>query len=170
MGNLRSFKCAKGLRLDVPVRVGQGKGRLELSEGIRLGWEQAPMSGSGGILLEARAMNAHISIGAGTMLSNNVSLVAMESINIGQNCLIGDMTLIFDCDFHEIDPDRRHSDVGPIEPVIIGDNVWIGSRVIVLRGVTIGNNCVIGAGSVITTSIPENSLAAGVPAKVIRAV
>ncbi len=58
--------------------------------------------------------------------------------------------------------------VGPVEPVTIGNNVWLGSRVTVLRGVTIGTNSVVGAGSVVTRSIPANSIAVGAPAKVVR--
>jgi len=78
------------------------------------------------------------------------------------------LTSIYDCDSHEVDPKFRRRSVGPIEPVIIGDNVWFGSRVQVLRGVSIGDNSVIGAGSVVVQSIPANCVAAGVPAKVIR--
>ncbi|MBP7051983.1 MAG: hypothetical protein KBE65_13295 [Phycisphaerae bacterium] len=77
---------------------------------------------------------------------------------------------IYDCDFHEIDPILRNRGPGPNMPVEIGDNVWLGSRVMVLKGVTIGANSVVGAGSIVTTSLPANCVAAGVPARVIRTV
>jgi maltose O-acetyltransferase len=128
----------------------------------------APRFGSGEILLQPRNPDSIIAIGAETIFSNNVSVVAMESIRIGSKCRIGDFVQIFDCDFHEVDPARRDSGVGRINPVALGNNVWLGSRVIVLRGVSIGDNSVVGAGSVVTHSIPSNSLAVGVPAKVVR--
>jgi maltose O-acetyltransferase len=60
--------------------------------------------------------------------------------------------------------------VGTIKPVSIGNNVWIGSRVMILKGASIGDNSVIAAMSVVTSAIPANCVAAGVPAKVIRKI
>ena len=73
-----------------------------------------------------------------------------------------------DADFHEINPDTRNRSVGLVKPVSVGDNVWIGSRVMILKGASIGDNSIIGAMSLVTSSIPANCVAAGVPAKVIR--
>ena len=64
----------------------------------------------------------------------------------------------------------RHPDLDVIAPIVVGNNVFIGLGSIVLPGVTIGDNVVIGAGSVVNTSIPSNSIAAGVPARVLRSV
>ena len=158
------------VRLHVPVAARWGRGTLQIREGVSLGYAMAPRLGDGAILLQPRGQDAVIDIGSGTTISNNVALVAMGSIRIGAGCLIGDLVTVYDCDFHEIDPLRRNEGVGPIEPVEIGNNVWLGSRVMVLRGVTIGDNSVVGAGSVVTRSIPANSVAAGVPARVIRAL
>jgi maltose O-acetyltransferase len=83
-------------------------------------------------------------------------------------CQIGDQVAIYDCDFHEINPSTRDRSYGPTSPVVIGNNVWLGSRVIVLKGVTIGDNSVVGAMSVVTKSIPANCVAAGIPARIIR--
>jgi len=168
LGMLSNFECGENARVAVPVRVAGGKGSLRIGSDVWFGWAVAPKLGRGTILLQPRSIDAKISVGAFTQLSNNVSIVAMQSVDIGEHCLIGDMTQIFDCDFHEIDPARRGAGVGPVEPVSIGKNVWIGSRVQILRGVQVGDNSVIGAGSVVTRSIPKNSVAAGVPAKVIR--
>ncbi len=63
---------------------------------------------------------------------------------------------------------QKYNEKNIASPVKIGNNVWIGSHVIILPGVTIGNNCVIGAGSVVNKSIPDNSTAVGVPAKVVK--
>lgn len=159
------------VRIDAPVRIGGGKGTLRIGNDVWLGWDAAQKLGKGTILLQPRSAGAVIDVGAHTQMSNNVTIVAMGKISIGEHCLIGDMTSIIDCDFHEIEPDIRGSGgVGPIEPVSIGDNVWVGSRVMILRGVVIGNNSVIGAGSIVTKSIPPNSLAVGIPARVIREI
>ena len=133
-----------------------------------LGYLPAPRFGNGQITLEPRDANAVIVIGSECHFSNNVQIVSMSSIRIGRYCRIGDASQIFDCDFHQLDPAHRHVGTGLIESVTIGDNVWLGSRVMILRGVNIGDNSVIGAGSVVTHSIPANSVAVGVPAKVIR--
>jgi acetyltransferase-like isoleucine patch superfamily enzyme len=155
------------VKADVPVRI-DGNGTVIFGEGVHLGYHEAPRMGSGEILVQARRRTAKIVIGSGTATSNNVSIIAMESIEIGTDCRIGDMTSIIDCDFHEVSPLTRDEGSGAVAPVRLGDHVWIGSRVIILKGVTIGNNSVIGAGSVVTRSIPADSLAAGVPARVIR--
>lgn len=78
--------------------------------------------------------------------------------------------VVIDSDFHEIDPDLRKRSTGPSEAVNIGDNVWLGSRSIVLKGVTIGDNSVVDAMSLVNKSIPANCVAAGNPAKVIRKI
>lgn len=169
-GRLRSFQNDGGLRLDVPARVANAKGTLHIGANVTLGYRDAPLLGDGHILLSPRAADSIISIGAETILSNNVAVVAMESITIGRACLIGDQTQIFDCDFHEIDPERRHQGHGITQPVVIEDNVWLGSRVLVLKGVTIGKNSVIAAGSVVTRSIEANVVAAGVPARPLRSI
>ncbi|WP_390622509.1 DapH/DapD/GlmU-related protein [Candidatus Laterigemmans baculatus] len=92
----------------------------------------------------------------------------MDSVVLGSRCLVGDLVSIFDCDFHELNPVGRHISPGKISPVSIGDNVWLGSRVIVLKGVTIGDDTVVAAGAVVASSLPAGVLAAGVPAKILR--
>ncbi|HEY9175929.1 MAG TPA: DapH/DapD/GlmU-related protein [Verrucomicrobiae bacterium] len=99
-----------------------------------------------------------------------MTLVANERIVIGDGCQIGDQVAIYDCDFHEINPATRNRSCGPTQPVSVGNNVWLGSRVMVLKGVNIGDNSVVAAMSVVTKSIPPNSVAAGVPAKVVRSL
>ncbi len=71
---------------------------------------------------------------------------------------------------HALDAAQRNEGLEVALPITVGDNVWIGASVTVLGGVTIGDNCVIGAGSVVTKSIPSNSLALGVPCRVIRQI
>ncbi len=104
-----------------------------------------------------------ITIGSGTYINSNTILFARKGISIGQNCAISWNCQIIDDDFHSIDAAQSTS-----KEIIIGDRVWIGANVQILKGIHIGNGAVIGAGSVVTKNVPEKCMAAGVPAKVIR--
>jgi len=143
---------------------------LTISADTTLGFALATKLGTGEILLQARGRDSIVEIGRNCAFSNNVSLIAMNQITIGDDCLVGDMVSIIDCDFHDIHPKRRRLSAGSVSPVVIGSNVWLGSRVMVMKGVTIGENSVIAAAGVVTRSIPPNSLAAGIPARVIRGI
>ena len=134
-----------------------------------LSWE-TPKLGNGAILLQARESKARIVIGSKTITSNNISIVANQLIEIGEGCQLGDLVSIYDSDFHEINPLTRNESSGVCSPVLIGQNVWLGSRVVVLKGVQVGNDSVIAAGSVVTKSIPARCLAGGIPARVIREI
>jgi len=92
----------------------------------------------------------------------------VAGISIGNDCLIGDFVSIMDCDFHDLDPATRRTGGGARSPITIGNNVWISTGATILKGVTIGDNSVVGARSVVTRSIPANSVAAGNPAKIVR--
>jgi serine acetyltransferase len=109
--------------------------------------------------------NAELSIGDGTFINRGAHIACSERIRIGNGCLIGDDCVIIDNDFHGVGnvPVK-------VAPIVIADNVWLALRVIVLRGVTIGEGSVIGAGSVVNRSIPPYSFAAGAPARVIRQI
>lgn len=106
-----------------------------------------------------------LEIGPRTWIHYGCSIAAHESIRIGADCHIGPYTNIIDNAYHDIED---HLATPPSLPVIIGDNVWIGTRVIILPGVTIGDRAVIGAGAVVTKDVPSRSVAAGNPARVLR--
>lgn len=106
-----------------------------------------------------------IEIGNGVFINYGASISAHEQVSIGDGCQLGAYACLMDNDYHQIE-DRTKP--GESRPIVLEENVWLGIRVIVLRGVTIGANSVIGAGSVVTKDIPPNCLAAGVPGKVIR--
>lgn len=105
--------------------------------------------------------HATIRIGNGCGFSGTVIGCALN-ISLGDNVRCGANTLITDTDWHT--DDNR---TGENAPVSIGNNVWLGVDVIVLKGVTIGENTVVGAGSIVTRSLPENVYAAGIPAVVV---
>ncbi len=159
----------KNVIFHVPVRGG-GQGIIQVGNNTNFGFPLAGRLGNGEILLQARTPEAEIIIGRDNWLNNNTSLCAVQNIRIGNLCRIGDFVAIMDADFHEINPATRDCSVGTIKPVSIGNNVWIGSRVMVLKGASIGDNSVIAAMSVVTSAIPPNCIAAGVPAKVIRKI
>lgn len=155
------------LRLHAPL-VCDGSGRVTLGSRISVGYGRAPMLGDGTVRLQARASDSIIMVGDDTYFSNNVQVISEKVVTIGRRCLIGDAVLILDSDFHNLTPEGRHVLSAMSAPITIEDNVFIGSRVIVLKGVTIGKDSVIGAGSVVVRSIPPGVIAAGNPAKVIR--
>ena len=109
------------------------------------------------------ARDARLSFGNKVFLNQGVRIACTTEVTIGDNVLIGDETVILDSDYHGVAGTNTKS-----APVRIESDVWLGTRVIVLRGVTIGEGSVVGAGSVVTRSLPPRTFAAGVPARVIR--
>jgi len=107
------------------------------------------------------------------LLGNNVGMsgcviIAASKIEIGNNVTIGANCLILDTDFHHSDPLKRlTNNSAPTRPVVIKENVFIGTDCLILKGVTIGKNTAIGAGSVVINDIPDNSIAVGNPCKVV---
>lgn len=109
---------------------------------------------------------ADLIIGDNVFINAGVGIAATLGVSIGNNVKIGPRTSIFDSAYHELDSLDVGKDLR--QRITIHDNVWIGTACLILPGVTIGRNSVIAAGSTVNKDIPENSLAAGVPAKVIR--
>lgn len=165
----RQLQLGDGLVLDAPVRA-DGKGSLLIGKNNRLGFYLSPRVGDGTILLQARSREAELVIGDDNVFSNNVTIIANRGVRIGNHCHIGDQVVIYDSDFHEISPLTRDRSAGQIAAVDLGDRVMLCTRVMVLKGVSIGDNTVVAAGSIVTRSLPANCIAAGVPAKVIRAL
>ena len=97
------------------------------------------------------------------------TIAAHQSVTIGDDTMVGAGTVITDSDWHSLSTDvrERHTADGKTAPVTIGRNVFIGTRCLILKGVTIGDNAVIGAGSVVTQNIPANAIAAGNPCRVL---
>lgn len=109
--------------------------------------------------------DAVIRIGNGTYINRNTLLVADQLIEIGKNCKISWDVVIMDTDMHALTP---HACIH--KPVIIDDNVWIGCRAVILKGVHVGKNAVVAAGAVVTKDVPAFSIFGGNPAKLIGMV
>lgn len=110
-----------------------------------------------------------VEIGDRVYINYGCSISAQDLVSIGNGSSIGTYCILMDNDFHSVDPALRN-ERPPSSPIILEENVWLGARVIVLKGVRIGRDSVIGAGSVVTRDIPPSSVAAGSPARVIRSV
>lgn len=115
--------------------------------------------------LEVRS-GGFVSIGARSFINSGVEIQSAISVTIGEGCLIGDEVIIQDTTFHEVDEGGSPK----VAPVVLGNNVWIARRSIVLPGVTIGDHAVIGAGSIVTRNVAPRTVVAGSPAKFIRDV
>lgn len=109
----------------------------------------------------------NIHIGRKVFINSGCKFQDQGGIYIGDNVLIGHNVVLATLD-HDLAPSRR-ADMIP-QSIHIGNNVWIGSNSTILGGVTIGENAVIAAGSVVTKNVPENTVAAGVPAKIIKKI
>ncbi len=112
-------------------------------------------------------------IGNHTFIGHNCIFTIGDSVRIGNHCLLAGGVNISDNDGHPIDALARRTQPAPpdaIRPVVIGDDVWIGGRATILKGVTIGDRAIVGAGSVVTKSVPPDVVVAGNPARVIKSL
>jgi galactoside O-acetyltransferase len=109
----------------------------------------------------------NIELGDGFYANHNCVILDGARVTVGKNVLLGPNCCLTTAG-HAMDPDRRRAGLETAQPIVIGDNVWLGAGVTVLPGVTIGENSVIGAGSIVNRDIPANVVAAGNPCRVIR--
>lgn len=111
----------------------------------------------------------NIEVGDNFYANFNLTILDVNKVIIGDNAFFASNVSIYTAG-HPIHPESRNSGYEYGIPVTIGNNVWLGGNVVVLPGVSIGDNAVIGAGSVVTKDIPANVVAAGNPCKVLRAI
>ncbi len=111
----------------------------------------------------------NIYVGENFYANFNQTFLDVCEIHIGDNVMIGPNCQLL-TPLHPLDPIERNSGVEYGAPIILGDNVWLAGGVTVLPGATLGNNVVVGAGSVVTKSFPDNVVLAGNPAKVIKTI
>ena len=160
-----------GLKAAYSVRIGYGiewplgnLRNLELGENVCLGY-------GGWFYLPLDNRTCRIKVGSGTAIGNHFVISANNSIEIGRNCGIAYRVAILDHDHitgQDINPVTSGITKG--EPVVIGDNTFVGTGVVILRRVTIGKNCVINANSLVVRSVEEGCVVSGPPAKVVMKV
>lgn len=149
----------KGVRIYSKLVI-NGFGTIHVGENTHFGSKT---------VLSTTNENAKISIGKNCFI-NGAVFYAAKSIVIGNNCIISDCEMM-DTSSHGIAPDRRNDSTAiKISHIEISDNVWIGSKAMVLPGAKVFKNSIIGVNSVVTGLIPENVFAAGTPAKAIKKI
>jgi acetyltransferase-like isoleucine patch superfamily enzyme len=153
----RGVRCASPIQLtDMAPRV-RNAGTMEIGRGLVV---RAPVTraqletGPGGRLV----------IGDDVFINEGVVICAMLDVAIGDHVKIGDHSTIHDSDFHAVSPDQGIR----VAAVAIGRNAWLGRNVVILPGVTVGENAVIAAGAIVTSDVAANTLVGGNPARVIR--
>lgn len=109
----------------------------------------------------------NIEIGENFFANFNLIILDEAKVTFGDNVFVGPNCAFYTA-LHPLDYERRNQGLEYAKPITVGDNVWFGGNVVVLPGVSIGNGCVIGAGSIVTKSIPDYQVVAGNPARVIK--
>jgi acetyltransferase-like isoleucine patch superfamily enzyme len=161
------------LRGRISARPGLGmlgpRSYLRVVRGGRLQLGERPSIGDGAMIWTS----ATLTVGQRFFLGSNSRIVAYESIEIGDDVSIADMVSILDHD-HEYHLEGGHltieKDSFVTAPIRIGSNVWLGDKVTVLKGVTISDDVIVAANSVVTKDVPPRVVVAGAPARVIREI
>ena len=142
---------------DVSLQIGP-KGRVELGRWSWLGHGT-----------KVRCHEGFVSIGAKTVLGQECTISAFQHVSIGRECVIADRVMMIDFDHGVVDVERPIREQGIYKrDVRVGHNVWIGYGACILRGVSVGDNAIIGTNSVVTNDVPDNAVVGGVPARLIR--
>ncbi|QPK79240.1 sugar O-acetyltransferase [Corynebacterium lizhenjunii] len=110
----------------------------------------------------------NLRIGQGVFINFNATILAQATVELGDRVMIGPNCSLITVGHPVNDHQMREGGWELAQPIRIGRNSWLGANVTVLPGVTVGENCVIGAGALVTKDIPDNSLVLGAPARVVR--
>jgi acetyltransferase-like isoleucine patch superfamily enzyme len=116
-----------------------------------------------------RAHEGEVSFGAKSVMGQECTISAYQHVSIGRECIVADRVMLIDFDHGVVETERPIRDQGIYKrDVRVGNNVWIGYGACLLRGVTVGDNAIIGTSSVITGDVPANAVVAGAPARLLR--
>jgi acetyltransferase-like isoleucine patch superfamily enzyme len=116
-----------------------------------------------------RVHEGEVRIGAKTVMGQECTISAFQHVSIGRECIVADRVMLIDFDHGVVEVERPIRLQGIYKrDVRVGHNVWIGYGACILRGVTVGDNSVIGTSAVVTREVPANAIVGGVPARVIR--
>jgi acetyltransferase-like isoleucine patch superfamily enzyme len=116
-----------------------------------------------------RAHEGEVCIGAKTVMGQECTISAFQHVSIGRECIVADRVMLIDFDHGVVETERPIREQGIYKrDVRVGNNVWMGYGVSVLRGTTIGDNAIVGTSSVVTKDVPDNAVVGGVPARLLR--
>lgn len=116
-----------------------------------------------------RAHEGEVSIGAKSVLGQECTISAFQHVSIGRECVVADRVMLIDFDHGIVDVERPIREQGIYKrDVRVGHNVWVGYGACFLRGVTVGDNAVVGTSAVVTSDVPADAIVGGIPARVLR--
>lgn len=155
----------RGFRMEVMPYL-TGAGRIVIGSGVRLSGKSLIGFGRGG------PDRPEFVVGDGTFIGHGCAFRVGRSVRIGRHCLLAGGVEVYDMDGHPTDAaSRRANEPTPPEqmgPVVIGEDVWVGTGALILKGVTIGDRAIVAARAVVTRDVPADAVVAGNPAKVVR--
>jgi acetyltransferase-like isoleucine patch superfamily enzyme len=153
------------LQTDGVCFVGPGV-RLEIGRGAVVHLGRWSWIGHG---CKIRAHEGEVRIGAKTVLGQECTISAFQHVSIGRECIVADRVMLIDFDHGVVDVERPIREQGIYKrDVRVGHNVWVGYGACFLRGVTVGDNAIVGTSAVVTADVPANAVVGGVPARVLR--
>lgn len=116
-----------------------------------------------------RVHEGEVEIGAKTVLGQECTISAFQHVSIGRECILADRVMLIDFDHGVVEVDRPIREQGIYKrDVNVGHNCWLGYGACILRGVTVGDNAIVGTSAVVTRDVPDNAVVAGIPARVLR--
>jgi acetyltransferase-like isoleucine patch superfamily enzyme len=140
--------------------------KFEIGRGARLRIGRWAWIGDGS---KIRVHEGEVSIGAKTVMGQECTISAYQHVEIGRECIVADRVMLIDFDHGAVEVERPIRLQGIYKrDVRVGHNVWIGYGACILRGVTVGDNSIVGTSAVVTKEVPENAVVAGSPARVVR--
>jgi acetyltransferase-like isoleucine patch superfamily enzyme len=143
----------RGLELEIAV-----KGRVDFGRFVWIGDKT-----------KIRCHEGRVEIGDKTVIGQECTISAYQHVRIGQQCVIADRAMFIDFDHGVVEVERPIRRQGIYKrDVVVGSNVWVGYGACVLRGVSVGDNSIVGTNSVVTKDVPANAVVAGVPARIVR--
>jgi acetyltransferase-like isoleucine patch superfamily enzyme len=118
---------------------------------------------------KVRAHEGEVLIGAKSVLGQECTISAFQHVSIGRECIVADRVMLIDFDHGVVETERPIREQGIYKrDVRVGHNVWMGYGACVLRGVSVGDNAIVGTSAVVTKDVPDNAVVGGVPARVLR--
>lgn len=145
----KGLRCGRGVRISLPHKGCS----IKIGDNVLI---------YDGVAMYLDADNVTISIGSNTYINRRSEICCQSSVTIGSGCAISWDVSITDSDYHSANEKNK------TQPVVIGDNVWIGCKAVILKGVTVGDGAIIGSGSIVTRDVPPGVLVVGNPAKVVK--